>query len=567
MRLDRDATRVAIYARVSTADQVKEGTSLDSQLDRARTEAATHGWVVVGEFVDAGLSGKNASRPSLDQVLRMVEDDEVDKVLITKLDRIARSLKNLLDLLALFIDHEVALVALDDAIDPSSPSGMAMIQMRGVFAELERALIVERTIDGVQRRLSEGCWIGGPPPYGFASVPNPDGPGKRLAVDQEEAATVLLAYDLLVNRARSTNETAAELNRLGSSPRRSAEWTGANLRRLLGSACGLSGDWVYNRAGRKGRDSTGEVHVAIPAILTRDQHDHLDARLAMTTTAPRKQRAYLLRSILTSPCDHRMQGIPGNGGTYYYRCPVIAPGDPRTCNCGRLRADIAEDDVWDQLTALLSNPDALRAIAGEVIDSRRTFASTERDALGELDRRIVEMERVFGEQAAALITEGISPTSVAATMRSADERLGVLRHQRDDMLRVRRKNLTSHGAVKRVHEVAADLGQALLGADFTTKRYLLEALDIQVRVVGWEPCDTCAGRGLLPAQRGPGEPRRLGNTGTVCPACLRAKRIANYTIEGSLPEMMAMALSEGVEVTRLPVGGGLIPFRIGDHAA
>jgi site-specific DNA recombinase len=94
-------TRAVIYARVSTDEQIK-GTSLQGQVERCRTAAATGGWNVVGEFVDEGVSGALSRRPRLDALIRLVEDHQVDVVAITKLDRIARSLRHLLDLLDLF---------------------------------------------------------------------------------------------------------------------------------------------------------------------------------------------------------------------------------------------------------------------------------------------------------------------------------------------------------------------------------------------------------------------------------------------------------------------------------
>jgi hypothetical protein len=82
-----------IYARVSTDDQIK-GTSLHGQVVRCRTAAATGGWNVVGEFVDEGVSGALSRRPQLDAIVRLVEDQPVDVVAITKLDRIARALRH-----------------------------------------------------------------------------------------------------------------------------------------------------------------------------------------------------------------------------------------------------------------------------------------------------------------------------------------------------------------------------------------------------------------------------------------------------------------------------------------
>ena len=188
---DDRTPRAAIYARVSTEDQIK-GTSLDGQVERCRRAADAAGWHVVEEFVDRGVSGALSSRPRLDALVRLVEDGSLDVVAITKLDRIARSLRHLLDLLELLERHHVTLVALDDPLDPSTASGRAMVQLRGVFAELERQLIRERTSEGQRSRVAAGGWPGGPAPYGYKAVDNPLGAGRVLVVDEAEAAVVRL---------------------------------------------------------------------------------------------------------------------------------------------------------------------------------------------------------------------------------------------------------------------------------------------------------------------------------------------------------------------------------------
>ena len=142
-----------------------------------------------GSSSTEGVSGALSRRPCLDALVRLVEDHQVDVVAITKLDRIARSLRHLLDLLDLFERHHVRLVALDDPLDPSTASGRAMVHLRGVFAELERQLIRERTMEGLRRRVEAGGWPGGPPPYGYQVVDNPDG-GRRLEVQPDEAAVI-----------------------------------------------------------------------------------------------------------------------------------------------------------------------------------------------------------------------------------------------------------------------------------------------------------------------------------------------------------------------------------------
>jgi DNA invertase Pin-like site-specific DNA recombinase len=373
------------------------------------------------EFVDEGVSGALSRRPRLDALVRLVEDHQVDVVAITKLDRIARSLRHLLDLLDLFERHHVRLVALDDPLDPSTASGRAMVHLRGVFAELERQLIRERTMEGLRRRVEAGGWPGGPPPYGFQVVDNPDGGGRRLEAQPDEAAVIRLVYTLIVEEGDTTGETADELNRLGSRPRRSPEWTHRRLRALLVDAHGLSGRWRWRRAGRDGRRRADEIELEIPAILDSYEHELLRMSLAATATQPSMRQNYLLSGRIWSPHGARMQGMSSPGGARWYRCPHRqthrTPGTDR-CECGRLHAATIEHAVWEQVTSLIGNPAALEALAADRDSERRNHAERERASLSQLDARIAATEAEIADEYSALRDERSSAAAFEARSNS-----------------------------------------------------------------------------------------------------------------------------------------------------
>ena len=552
--------RACIYARVSTEDQAAEGTSLDSQVDRCRQHLVASGWETTDEFVERGVSGSLSSRPALDQVVRLVEDGEVDVVVITKLDRIARSLKNLLDLLDLFERHRVQLVALDDPLDPSTPSGKAFVHMRGVFAELERGLIRERITEGLKARVSAGGWPGGPPPYGYAIAANPSGNGKVLMIDDEEAAVIRLAFRLIVEEGATTGEAATELRRFGSKPRRATEWTHWNLRRLLLDARGLSGEWPWRRAGRQGRGAGEEIVVQIPAILSSTEHEALLASLRATSTQPAGFRTYLLRGRLLSPHGSRMQGVPGNGSRWY-RCPHRHSSRPTgvvPCDCHRLHAVTVERAVWQEIARLLGDPAVLEALAAEHEMSRESHANRERKRLAELDADIAATEAGIAAEYLALVDDGIDPAAARAVVRARNERLASLRDEREQLLRLRRRNLAAAGASSRLSAAAATAGSALDQADDVMRRKLIDVLDLRVEVVRWDTCARCNGRGLI---AGSARPRRRGNTGAVCPDCLRTRVVPCLRIAGQIPELLLTALSDGRDATELDlVRGDVIPF-------
>lgn len=564
----RSGKRAAIYARVSTDEQVK-GTSLSAQVDRCQAAAQAHGWHLAGTFVDEGVSGSLSSRPQLDALVRMVEDEQLDRVVITKLDRIARSLRHLLELLDLLDRKQVTLVALDDPLDPSTASGRAMVHLRGVFAELERQLIRERTAEGQLRRVQAGCWPGGPPPYGYRVVDNPHGSGRILELHPDEAMVVRLAYKLLVDDAFTTGEAAEELRRLGTTPRRAPDWTYHNLRRLLIDGRGLSGMWPWRRAGRGGRRTSEELYVSIPSILDPTEHERLLATLSTTSTQPTSRREYLLRGRLRSPHGTRMQGIPSQGGDRWYRCPHRTSQRPRNahkCACGRLHASTVEEAVWGHVQELISDPAALELLAAEHESSRSDHAALERDRLAALDTLIASLQQEIADEYAALREEGFDPGAARAAVRKRNEQLLHVRDERDSLLRLRGKNLASMGLAARLRDLAEQARQALLDADNTMRRKVIDIIDLQVEVLRWEPCDTCDGKGLLanpgPRRRGVSPEDDYRRSPILCPDCLRTRQIPVLRISGQVPQLLMSAIAAGDTDagSMIPNDGVALPF-------
>jgi DNA invertase Pin-like site-specific DNA recombinase len=150
--------RVAIYARVSTVAHQ----DVTLQTAELQAYASRRGWVVVGEFIDSGISGSRDRRPQLDALMELARTRKVDVILTWKLDRWGRSLKHLVNSLAELEALGVAFVALRDNVDLSTPSGRLMFHVIGAMAEFERSLIQERVKAGLQHAKDRGRHIGRP---------------------------------------------------------------------------------------------------------------------------------------------------------------------------------------------------------------------------------------------------------------------------------------------------------------------------------------------------------------------------------------------------------------------
>lgn len=151
--------RAAIYARVSTINHGQDATMQTREL---RQYAEARSWQVVGEYVDAGVSGAKDSRPELNRLMADAKRRRFDVVLIWKLDRFGRSLRHLVNALAELEAVGVALASLTDNLDLSTPSGRLMFQVIAAMSEFERELIRERVRAGMRNASAKGKRIGRP---------------------------------------------------------------------------------------------------------------------------------------------------------------------------------------------------------------------------------------------------------------------------------------------------------------------------------------------------------------------------------------------------------------------
>jgi DNA invertase Pin-like site-specific DNA recombinase len=153
------AKRVALYVRVST-----DGQTTVNQQRELEAVAERHGWTVVNVFKDHAISGKNGreKRPAFDKMLEGVVRKDFDLIAAWSVDRLGRSLQHLLAFLSELKAKNVDLYLHQQAVDTSTPAGRALFQMLGVFAEFERAMIVERVKAGLRRATAQGKKLGRP---------------------------------------------------------------------------------------------------------------------------------------------------------------------------------------------------------------------------------------------------------------------------------------------------------------------------------------------------------------------------------------------------------------------
>lgn len=226
------------YIRVSTQMQVDSGVSLEDQEHRMRTFAELRDFELVGIERDEGLSAKTTeNRPGLQKALRLVEKGTVQALIVPKLDRFTRSLRDLIDLVELYFSRgDRFLVSMDGQIDTMSAQGRFQLHLFGALAQLERETTSERVTAAMLHKKRQLQYCGGHVPYGYRLLA--DGKTLKEVAPEQDVVNVAvrlreegMSYKKISN---VLNRTASR--RCGTAFDQKAVWRMVKLRKELENA-------------------------------------------------------------------------------------------------------------------------------------------------------------------------------------------------------------------------------------------------------------------------------------------------------------------------------------------
>ena len=211
--MDKEKIKVYLYTRVSTVMQV-DGYSLEAQKAKMKSFCEYNDYEIVGEYEDAGKSGKSTEgRVSFNQMIEDIKSgkDGISFVLVFKLSRFGRNAADVLSCLQVMQDYGVNLICVEDGIDSSKDAGKLMISVLSAVAEIERENIRVQTMEGRMQKAREGKWNGGFAPYGYELKEG------KLYINEEEAIAIRTIFDKYVNTDMGANAIAKYLENHGIS--------------------------------------------------------------------------------------------------------------------------------------------------------------------------------------------------------------------------------------------------------------------------------------------------------------------------------------------------------------
>ncbi|MGH3715474.1 MAG: recombinase family protein, partial [Micromonosporaceae bacterium] len=375
--------RVAIYKRIST-DEEHQPFSLEAQDLKLRAYIGTQpGWELAATYSDQA-SGATTEREKLQAALAAAKAGRYDVLLVYRVDRLSRSLRGLVDILDELDDAGVAFRSATEPVDTSTHVGRMLVQMLGVFAQFERETIIDRVINGMERKAARGQWPGGYRPHGYEL--NRD--TGMLQIIDAEAATVRMIFDLYVQDRIGAKAIATRLNNRGLRTKAGKPWSAQSVLVVLRNRVYLGE--VYFRETWYRAEQHHEP-VVDPEVFEQAQQLLIargDEHTQRTAAASEYQ---LAGHIICSHCGKKYLGHAVKGNKYryrYYTCFTRHRYGTDACPAERLPADHLEQAVTAAMLDIYDRPDLI----GEAITAVATQHDASRDTLqAELDTLTKEL--------------------------------------------------------------------------------------------------------------------------------------------------------------------------------
>ena len=492
----------ALYARVSSEKQEQEQT-VASQLDALYHAADARGYALTAElvFVDEGYSGARLDRPGLERLRDVVATGTVAAVLVYAPDRLARHSAYQVVIIEELTRAGCAVIFLNHAFG-ESPEEQMLLQVQGVFAEYERALMAERTRRGQLFAARQGRvnW-GGNPPYGYRYLRKTDRTPSQLIVDAGEAAIVQQMYRWLVEEQLSSYAIQQRLTDQGRPTRgpNAQGWAQSSVIHILRNPIYKGEAWYNrtqvtdvrrprlqtslkdlrpgNRRGRTLRPQEDWIPVQVPAVITAELWQMAQEQLAVNRArAPRNtQHEYLLRGLLV--CGHCGRRLIGTWSALSQGCYICSARYPRSapwsCEGRSVSAALVESQVWDHLKGLLAEPDLLRARYQESRGDPAVVGSDERERV-RIEHQAQGLKREVQRLIDAYPIGAITLTELQDRRRRAEEHSHVLTNRLRELHQQRQAREQELRLLQGLEGFCASIHEALANPTFAVKQKVLQ---------------------------------------------------------------------------------------------
>jgi len=389
MYMTKHRMKVAIYTRVSTEEQAKEGYSLGAQEDALRKYAESNNLEVYDVYSDDGYSGKSYERPEIQRLFKHLYDGKFQAILVKTVDRISRKLSDISKLQdEVLVPNNCRLLVSDNNLDSSTLDGKMFINLIGTFAEYERGMIISRVKAGMEKRAEQGYWNGGIV-LGYNNI------NKQLVINTEEAKLVKRIFELRAE-GKGYKYIAKTVNEEGYRSKKGNLFSIGTIKTILENEVyigkcrwGKRKDWNTKR--RKG--------VTKDYVLVEGKHEAIISldlwAKAQTINNTNKESVsknrnfhgdFILSGILRCPaCGagtvmSKSKKRDGSGYHLYYMCQAFASKGLKACKSNLIGKESIEKKVLQRVKELLNDmtivEDVLERIESQKLLEKSSMKNT-----------------------------------------------------------------------------------------------------------------------------------------------------------------------------------------------
>ena len=418
---------IAIYARVSSENQAKDGT-IESQVEALHEYAKAHDLTISREFLDNGFSGTNLNRPGLDQLRDFIQEGKVEGILILSPDRLSRKQANQIILMEEFQKRNIQVIFTNQQFD-NSPESQLMLQIQGSIAEYERAKIADRTRRGTKHAVTKGQVLGSNAPYGYKFFHKTDKAPAHWEINPQEAEIVRKIYNLYIREGLKGVAIAKRLEEEGIRSRSGySKWWPSVVFSILKSPTYTGTAYMYKTKGaepkkspkvkqyRRSKNSSKQlcpqedwILIPVERIIDQKTWEAAQARIKQNVVHSQRNNTkndYLLRGLVVCGlCGSMASGRVSNRYSYY------------DCNTKKnwkitgkrhdekiaINRRVLDQKVWEGLTGLLDDPEKLQSqlqarlekknLIPALVSSSSDKNKKELEKLNYQERRIVDAYR------------------------------------------------------------------------------------------------------------------------------------------------------------------------------
>ena len=417
----------ALYARVSTEEQAREGQSIENQIDRLTAYAKFQGWQNVQIFADYGESAKNMDRPEMQRLIKLVKRNKISVVATMAVDRLSRDLLDMLQFVELCEEHKTAYVCAALNFDTGTPIGRMVLQILAAFAEFERSMISTRVKSNMMDIAQKQGRYLSVPPYGYEFDEH-----KNLVIVPEEAKWVRRIADMYI-AGHGYRAIAIWLNENNVRTKKGKTWYTSTVRQMLTNEL-YAGTMIWNRrylnkAGQQRWRDPSEwiVHEdAHPAIYSEEQWAEITKRVKRKRPqGGERQLKFRLSGMLRCGyCGYAMGARRySNKGPHKDRRTYICTGYQKKGDCQYhfIFMDEADQAVYE----------ALEIFAGGMVDiPEDALANATENRHLELERRTAAIDQKFQRQIQAFENGLISERDLKIARDRIEKEREVLEQER-----------------------------------------------------------------------------------------------------------------------------------------